>query len=122
MNHDLRLPPISEKPTKNEALAALALLESLLAEFPFADQKIDKAVALSALITPVIRAAIDVAPMHAVKAPEYGSGKSYLVNLVSAIATGAPCPVTTAGRDEAETDKRLDAALLKCHRLSPSTT
>jgi putative DNA primase/helicase len=117
MNHDLRLPPISEKPTKKEALAALALLESLLAEFPFADQKIDEAVALSALITPVIQAAIDVAPMHAVKAPEYGSGKSYLVNLVSAIATGAPCPVTTAARDEAETDKRLDAALLKCQPI-----
>ena len=116
-NPNLKLPEMSERPTKDEALAALALIEGLLSEFPFADPKVDKAVALSALITPVIRAAIDAAPMHAIKAPEYGSGKSYLVNLVSAIATGAPCPVTTAGRDEAETDKRLDAALLKCQPI-----
>jgi hypothetical protein len=31
---------------------------------------------------------------------------------VSAIGTGAACPVTTVGKDEAETEKRLDAALL----------
>ena len=80
-------------------MAALALLEDLLVEFPFADPDVDKAVALSGLITPVIRAAIDACPMHAIKAPEYGSGKSYLINLVSAIATGAPCPVTTAGQE-----------------------
>jgi putative DNA primase/helicase len=113
MNPNLILPILSEKPTKEEALAAIELLESLLTEFPFADSEIDNAVALSALITPVVRGAMDAAPMHAIKAPEYGSGKSYLVNLVSAIATGAPCPVTTAGRDEAETEKRIDAALLK---------
>jgi putative DNA primase/helicase len=117
MNPNLILPVISEKPTKKEAFAAIELLESLLTEFPFADSEIDKAVALSALITPIVRGAMDAAPMHAIKAPEYGSGKSYLVNLVSAIATGAPCPVTTAGRDEAETEKRIDAALLKCQPI-----
>jgi putative DNA primase/helicase len=116
-NPNLQLPRMSEKATRDEALAALRLLKGLLVEFPFADPKIDKAVALSALMTPVVRAAIDAAPMHAIKAPEYGSGKSYLVNLVSAIATGSRCPVTTAGRDEAETDKRVDAALLKCQPI-----
>ena len=116
-NPNLQLPRMSEKPNKDDAFAALGLLEELLTEFPFVDPRVDKAVALSALITPVIRAAMDVAPMHAIKAPEYGSGKSYLVNLVSAISTGAPCPVTTAGRDEAETDKRIDSALLKCQPI-----
>ncbi len=109
----IALPPMSKKPTRKEALAALALLESVIAEFPFADDKLDKAVALSALMTPVLRPALDVSPMHAIKAPTYGSGKSYLVNCASAIAIGAACPVTTAGKDEAETEKRLDAALLK---------
>jgi putative DNA primase/helicase len=117
MNPNLKLPPIRERPSKEDAINALALLDGLLTEFPFADSDVDKSVALSALITPVIRAAIDACPMHAIRAPEYGSGKSYLVNLVSAIATGAPWPVTTAGRDEAETDKRLDAALLKCQPI-----
>jgi putative DNA primase/helicase len=116
---NLQLPHMAEKPTMEEALRALAILEDLLTEFPFADKDsaVDKAVALSALMTPVIRAGIDAAPMHAIKAPEYGSGKSYLVNLSSGIASGAPCPVTTAGRDEEETDKRLDAALLKCQPI-----
>jgi putative DNA primase/helicase len=116
-NPNLKLPPMRDAPSREDALTALALLEILLTEFPFADPKIDKAVALSALITPIVRAAIDAVPMHAIKAPEYGSGKSYLVNLVSAIATGAPCPVTTAGRDESETDKRLDSELLKCQPI-----
>ncbi len=109
----IALPPISEKPTKDEARAALALLETAISEFPFADAAVDRAVALSALMTPVLRHAMDVAPMHAIRAPAYGSGKSYLINLASAIAIGAACPVTTAGKDEAETEKRLDAALLK---------
>jgi putative DNA primase/helicase len=47
-----------------------------------------------------------------VRAPTPGSGKSYLVDLASAIATGQRCPVIAAGRDEAETEKRLGAALL----------
>ena len=115
-NPSLRMPQLSERPSKQDAITAIRLLEEVLVEFPF-ETETDKAVALSALITPVVRAAMDVAPMHAIKAPEYGSGKSYLVNLVSAIATGAPCPVTTAGRDESETDKRLDAALLKCQPI-----
>jgi putative DNA primase/helicase len=71
MNPNLILPLLSEKPTKEEAFAAIELLESLLTEFPFADSEIDKAVALSALITPVVRGAMDAAPMHAIKAPEY---------------------------------------------------
>ena len=111
------LPHMSERPTRDEALAALELLEELLDEFPFADPQVDKSVALSALMTPVLRAAIDAVPMIAVKSPAYGSGKSFLVNLVSAIGTGAACPVTTVGKDEAETEKRLDAALLKCQPI-----
>ena len=111
------LPHMSERPTRDEALAALELLEELLDEFPFADPQVDKSVALSALMTPVLRAAIDAVPLIAVKSPAYGSGKSFLVNLVSAISTGAACPVTTVGKDEAETEKRLDAALLKCNTI-----
>jgi putative DNA primase/helicase len=107
------LPSMTSSPSKADAQAALALLEGLLAEFPFADPAVDKSVALSVFMTPVLRAAMDVAPMHIVKAPDYGAGKSFLVNIASAIASGRPCPVVTAGADSAETDKKLDAALLK---------
>jgi putative DNA primase/helicase len=107
-------PPMSdipENPTREEALEALRLLDSLLEEFPFADEA-SRSVALSCLITPVVRGAFSVTPMHAARAPTAGSGKSYLFDIASTIAIGQPCPVMAAGRNEEETEKRLGAALL----------
>ncbi len=103
-----RLFPIS--PTKQEALDALKLLEDLLVGFPFVDN-VARAVALSALITPVVRGAFSVTPMHASRAPTPGSGKSFLWDVTSAISTGQPMPVMSAGENTAETEKRLGAAL-----------
>lgn len=105
------MPAIPQKPRREDALAALALLDGLLEEFPFAD-KASRSVALSALITPVVRGAFPVTPMHVISAPEAGSGKSYLLDVATAIALGQPCPVMAAGRTEEETEKRLGAALL----------
>ena len=51
------MPAIPDKPTRDSAQAALAFLDALLAEFPFADDA-SRSVALSALITPVIRGAV----------------------------------------------------------------
>jgi putative DNA primase/helicase len=106
------LPDIPEAPTKAEALVALQKLDDLLAEFPFVDGA-SRSVALSELITPVVRGAMPVAPLHANRAPTPGSGKSYVLDISSAIASGQPCPVFSAGADEFETEKRLGAALLK---------
>ena len=103
------MPSISADPSRGEALAALSVLESLLEEFPFTDEP-SRSVALSALTSPVVRGAFPVAPMHVISAPEAGSGKSYLVDLAAAIATGQPCPVIAGGRTEEETEKRLGAA------------
>ena len=105
------MPAIPERPTRDDALAALAILEVLLEEFPLVD-KPSASVALSMLITPVVRGAFAVAPMHVARAPSAGSGKSFLCDLASAIVIGQPCPVVALGRDEAETEKRLGAALL----------
>jgi putative DNA primase/helicase len=102
---------IPERPTRADALEALPLLDGLLDEFPFADDA-SRSVALSCLITPVVRGAFTVTPMHAVRAPTAGSGKSYLLDTAAAIAIGQPCPVMAAGRNEEETEKRLGAALL----------
>jgi hypothetical protein len=73
------MPPIPEHPNRDDALAGLALLDALLMEFPFVTAA-DRSVGLSALMTPVARGAMQVAPMHAVDAPEAGSGKSYLID------------------------------------------
>ena len=72
-------------------------------------------------MTPVVRGAMQVAPLHAYDAPEAGSGKSYLVDLASTIATGEIAPVLAAGRNEEETEKRLASELITGSRSSRLT-
>ena len=110
------MPPIPELPTKEDAVQALKLLNELLSEFPFVDNA-SRSAALSALITPVVRGAFSVAPMHAGRASTPGSGKSFLIDTAAAIATGQICPVMSAGQKEEETEKRLGAALLASQPL-----
>lgn len=105
-----QLPPISVRPSRDDALLALEQLDGLLSEFPFVDPP-SRSVALSCLITPVVRGAMPVAPLHAMSAPVAGSGKSYIIDLSSAISVGQRAPVIAAGRDETEMEKRLVAAL-----------
>ena len=71
---------------------------------------VDRAVALSAIITPVVRGAFPVAPMHSAKAPVAGSGKSDLFDVAAAVAIGQIMPVMAAGSSEEELKKRLGAA------------
>lgn len=104
------LPEMKDEPSREDALQALKLLEGLLEEFPF-ENEASRAVALSGLITPVVRGAMQVAPMHVTSAPVAGSGKSYIIDLAAAISIGQRAPVIAAGRDEAETEKRLVSAL-----------
>jgi putative DNA primase/helicase len=107
----LDMPPISERPTHDDALAALELIEGLLTEFNFVSD-VAKSVAVSAIITPVARGAFTVVPMHAADAPVAGSGKSHLLDTVAVTSTGQYMPVITAGRSEEELEKRLGAAML----------
>ena len=105
------MPEIPDKPTRDDALAALALLEELISETPFDDGP-SKSVALSGLITPVVRGAFPVAPMHVSSAPVAGSGKSFLWDMCAGISTGQQrIPVIAAGNKE-ETEKRLTGVML----------
>jgi hypothetical protein len=105
------LPSIPDCPTRDDALAALKLLEGLLTGFPFVDD-VARACALSAIITPVVRGAFPVAPLHASRAPTAGSGKSFLWDTVAAIAIGQLMPVMSTGPDETELEKRLGTAMM----------
>jgi hypothetical protein len=105
------MPEIPNKPTRDDALQALALLEALLTGFPFSDD-VAKACALSAMITPVVRGAFPVTPMHASRAPAAASGKSFLWDVCAAIAIGQPMPVISTGGSPEETEKRLGSAFL----------
>jgi hypothetical protein len=70
-------------PTREAALAAMALLDDLLKEFHFV-HPIDKATALSAIFTAVTRPTLPYAPAYHAKAPVFGSGKTYLCELIGA--------------------------------------
>jgi putative DNA primase/helicase len=110
------MPAIPDKPTREDALAALKLIEDLLIGFPFVDG-IAKSVALSGFITPVVRGAFPVTPLHAGRAPTAGSGKSYLWDIVAANAIGQLMPVMSTGASTEETEKRLGSALMKSQPL-----
>jgi hypothetical protein len=107
----LKLHRAVKAPTRADAEKALKLLSDLLTEFPFTD-KVSEAVALSELITPVVRGRLSVVPLHAVTANTAGTGKSYLADVASAISTGRACPVASAAPDEQETEKRIAGLLL----------
>jgi hypothetical protein len=107
---------IPSHPTKDDAQAALDLLLGLLCEFPFVDE-ISRSVALSAMLTPAVRAAMSVAPLHAFTSPTPGSGKSYLVDIVSSIYSGKPCPVIGKGETNSELEKRLHTSLVAGHPI-----
>ena len=111
-NSDIELPPIPEKPTRAQAEAALRLLKSLLSGFPFVSA-VDRAVALAAIQSAVLRGAFDLVPLIAILAHDSGTGKSYLVDLIAVLVTGRPCPVITGSKSAEENEKRLGALLLE---------
>jgi putative DNA primase/helicase len=108
---NLRIPELLSCPSQDDAKAAVELLLHLLAGFPFVTDA-DRAVALSLIVSAVVRGALGMVPVHAVTAPTPGTGKSYLADVTAAIVSGRWCPVITPGRTEEEFEKRLGAMLL----------
>jgi putative DNA primase/helicase len=108
---DLKLPPIPEEPTKEEALAALQLFDELLIECSF-DTPIDKSVALAAILTVALRAAFKNAPHFKFDAPSPRSGKSYLCELIMMIAVGIVMMPTAGSLNKEEMEKRIETALV----------
>jgi hypothetical protein len=108
---NLAFPPVPKAPTKDDAIGALNELKSLIQTFPFVDGA-SLAVALSAIVTALIRPSLVSAPLHAYTAPAAGSGKSLLVDIASVIATGRETAVLAQGRTAEEFEKRIGAAFL----------
>jgi putative DNA primase/helicase len=97
--------------TRADAEQAIRLLDGLLDDFPFVDPA-SRSVALSGLVTPVVRGACTCVPMHVSSAPGAGSGKTYLWDVAAAIAVGDICPISPAGKNVEEMEKRLNSELL----------
>jgi putative DNA primase/helicase len=107
-----KLPEIPELLTRDDAVAAGKTLETLLTEFPFANET-SRSVALSGMISTICRGGFTVAPLHAITAPTPGSGKSYLVDVISTLAIGSQAPVFSWSPNMDENEKRIDGALLE---------
>ena len=105
-------PSIPVAPTRQQAREAPDHLDgTLLEEFPFVG-KIDRAVALSLILTALDRHAMATAPLHGFTSPVAGTGKSLLVDIASLLANGEITPVISQGSSKDETEKRLGAELL----------
>ncbi|SFR84731.1 hypothetical protein [Sphingomonas jatrophae] len=71
--------------TRENALAALNRLKSLLTEFEFESSE-DRSAALCAMLTASIRDSLKVAPAFNITASSPGSGKSYLASVIAPFA------------------------------------
>ena len=116
----VQFPPIQDAPTKAEAIAALATIKELLVGFPFVPDNPSKpgvsasaSVALSAILTVLVRRTLRSAPLHGFSAPTMGTGKTLLGDVVSMIGTGRPATAMSQGHDETEDEKRLLGALMR---------
>jgi hypothetical protein len=106
-----RFPLLPREPDRDTALRALGFLRDLIGSFPFVTPA-DRSVALSAILTTLIRRSLPTSPLHGFNAPTAGTGKSMLVDLASIIATSRPAPVIAQGKSEEEMEKRLGSALI----------
>ena len=103
-------PPVPANPTKDDAARALARLVEPLRGFPFVDDAA-RSVALSALLTALVRVHFASAPLHGFDAPTAGTGKSLLAEMAGLLATGVRPPALSQGKTEDEDEKRLSTVL-----------
>lgn len=103
---DAHFHSIPHSPTKDDAHRALNFLLEPIKDFPF-ENKESKSVAISGILTSLIRKSIRSAPLHGYSAPKMGSGKSLLADVVGLIATGKDNCAIPQAENEAEEKKRL---------------
>ncbi len=90
---------------------AKGMIEDLLVEFSFTDNH-DKAAAVSAIFTAVVRPTLPHAPAFHAKAPVFGSGKSFLCELTSIFAGPAGSLKVSYPRTADEATKSMLALLM----------
>jgi len=108
---NLVVPPIPQRPTRDDVVNALMVAMEPLAEFPFIDDA-SRANALAMLLSPIVRPAVDgPVPLALSDAPQPGTGKSLLTEIVSIVATGREAAMISAPETEAEWAKSINAIL-----------
>jgi hypothetical protein len=107
----LKLAPIPGTPTSEDVARALTLVDSAIGDFPFIDAA-SRANAIASLLTPIVRPAIKgPTPMALYDAPQAGTGKSLLAEVVSMIVTGREAETFSAPTDPEEWRKKITTVL-----------
>lgn len=108
---------IADRPTEDEAKAALDALWAPFHLFPLVDS-VDRGVVLAAILTALIRPSLPTAPGFGFDAPTAGSGKTLLAQTIGALLLGdAPAALPPASNQDEEARKRLFSALLNGARV-----
>jgi len=114
--NNVEYPVIKEQPTKADAFAALKQLKIPFKDFPFIEgddfERPSLSVALSAVLTGLIRRTLPAAPLHGFDAPTAGTGKTLVCNVVGIIVTGQRATVITFGKNDEEFKKLLFSSFL----------
>lgn len=106
-----RLPAMKGLTGRAKGKYGVEVLLEFLHDFPFIGPE-DKAAALAAIMTALLRRLLPAAPMFCFTAPTAGTGKTLHVEVVYIIATGRRPPVLSMGTDENEFTKRVYGVLL----------
>lgn len=115
----IEFPAIKDKPTKQDALDAIKVIDKVVQGFPFDGHRngivkcASRSVALSLILSALAGRTVPCIPLHLLDAPSPGTGKSLLADCSSIIATGRVAAKMSQGRDEAEDEKRLTGVLVQ---------
>jgi uncharacterized protein DUF3854 len=106
-----QIPYVPDRPAEAEVAGALAIIDDLLFDFPFADPA-SKAHAIALMLLPFVRELINgPTPIHAINAPIEGTGKGKLITTLCAPALGRISAMSEL-TDQEEMRKRLTSIVL----------
>lgn len=114
------VPSIPDAPTWEEARAALGVLATPIARFPFR-RPMDQAVALSAylalILTQFVRHLVPKVPAFGISATTPGTGKTFLAKIPYVLMTGQEKEPTKFPEDEIEMEKTIASCMKEGSRL-----
>lgn len=107
-----KLPKVPWRPTRHDIENALLTIDEVIGQFPYVNQ-CAKANAIGLLLTPMLRHAIGgKVPLALLNAPQAGTGKSLLAEVISVITTGSIAAMIGAPHEEEEWRKLITSILL----------